>query len=380
MINVAVLHEGHGLQMESRASFKVFTHEIYHREDFQVGMTFIIANVRQQIEYLKHVSFDNVDLTWVDDENDTITCSSDEEVAEAYAFAAKQGLEYILEFRLKAPVHSSLLPPKLCSQCNRHITGTHFKCVFRENVVLCDLCEQREAPPYPMVKIYSGRVNIKVTTVVLNSDIDKLRTEITITKFKDSKDRLPMPVPALPKKFESKSVRNEREDSLENKCRKVDMADNLERMFSDTEASTESKDEYNPVTASRGKYKSELALRKSSLSSSSSSSSSSSAAAAAAAAAVAAARAASKNTSSDKKLTEKSRTATQTSLFATLNCNLHESLNILDPLKLGLSKDPYNGNILVDHFNLSSAIEASSRLLDNLADIIVPDEQVQAVM
>mmetsp|Transcript_34407 Transcript_34407/g.35076 ORF Transcript_34407/g.35076 Transcript_34407/m.35076 type:complete len:605 (+) Transcript_34407:99-1913(+) len=110
-----------------------------------------------------------ISLEWVDDDNDSVLVSSDEEFMEALRIMESQELSalrfniiltgdetgYSL-FARKEPEEKMEHPSIRCDECDAFpIIGIRYKCSIRKNYDLCSSCEAKSIQPYPMIKIYN---------------------------------------------------------------------------------------------------------------------------------------------------------------------------------------------------------------------------------
>lgn len=110
-------------------------------------------------------------LTWVDEEKDTITVSSEPEFAEfvrSESAAMAYGVKTLKLGIATEPLLSTNEPVTAdeknqavhefvsCDECGTTpIRGARFKCTKRENFDLCASCESKSIQPFPMVKLYA---------------------------------------------------------------------------------------------------------------------------------------------------------------------------------------------------------------------------------
>lgn len=105
---------------------------------------------------------ENLNLVWLDEDNDSVSCSSDDELSEAMRVLSSQNKIYRFEICLSRSTiktaHNE--EPKSvhigvrCDICNiGPIIGNRFKCTVRENFDLCSTCESSKVSPYPLIKI-----------------------------------------------------------------------------------------------------------------------------------------------------------------------------------------------------------------------------------
>lgn len=131
-----------------------------------------------------------VTFTWEDDEDDTVCCSTDEEVIEALAVMKselKSTVKFGISVKGSAEVHSmgttvdgtpmSHIPNDsvhvhvTCDGCGiKPIVGVRYKCAVREDFDLCDKCEAKEIQPHPMIKIYTPEQAPAAIFVCINED------------------------------------------------------------------------------------------------------------------------------------------------------------------------------------------------------------------
>lgn len=132
-----------------------------------------------------------VTLTWVDEEQDTITVSSEQEFQEfvqsqsnvpafgrAYSTPALLKFGVVVDTLKQDPqestntratyVDNSYAPQTIhyhvaCDGCGvKPIVGVRYKCTGRENFDLCSDCERKCEQPYPMLKIYEPYVGLRL--------------------------------------------------------------------------------------------------------------------------------------------------------------------------------------------------------------------------
>lgn len=112
-----------------------------------------------------------VSFLWIDEENDTVRCSTDDELVEAirimkalnrnaykFEISIENKVDEIFKDqqnneenqRSKFVTHENIK----CDSCGvSPIIGIRFKCGIREDFDLCEKCEEKEVQPYPMIKI-----------------------------------------------------------------------------------------------------------------------------------------------------------------------------------------------------------------------------------
>jgi hypothetical protein len=232
-------------------------------------MKFILKNAQNQLEHMNYAKVENLELLWMDDEGDFITCSSDEEVAEAYTFASRQAPDYVLEFNIRERIVASNVQVESkveqtqkndvpeaqnvhkrtsknvepgshvhvrCDMCGQHpIIGARFKCVVREDYDICESCERNHTPPYPMVKIYSQNQKIKAMVVVMDSDEEEM--DPSYSKRSQSDTRKNAGAPALGKyvncTVNQKDGSHSWTDAVKDKVSEI--AENIEELLFDKE-------------------------------------------------------------------------------------------------------------------------------------------------
>lgn len=123
-----------------------------------------------------------ISFGWIDDEEDLIILSSEEELNEAVRIMESQNksavrFEIILsendsthlkqEGLLEKAVHTKVT----CDECGAHpILGVRYKCAIRKDYDLCSSCESKQVQPYPMVKIYSTQHTPTAIYIAVNDE------------------------------------------------------------------------------------------------------------------------------------------------------------------------------------------------------------------
>jgi len=101
-------------------------------------------------------------ISWYDEDNDVVTCSTDDEVAEAVrvmgGFEGKTCKFYVEELKQNGQSQSSNAVHEgvACDGCGMSpLVGPRFKCTVRDDFDLCASCEASSPQPHAMLKIYS---------------------------------------------------------------------------------------------------------------------------------------------------------------------------------------------------------------------------------
>jgi hypothetical protein len=127
-----------------------------------------------------------ITFLWRDDENDLISCSTNEELLEALRVMTSEKRE-TLKFdvavqdqdersnpKTKDPntLSSDVRHPRVrCDGCGvRPIIGIRYKCCVRDNFDLCERCESATPQPHPMIKIYTPDQSPAAIFVAVNED------------------------------------------------------------------------------------------------------------------------------------------------------------------------------------------------------------------
>mmetsp|Transcript_12155 Transcript_12155/g.12231 ORF Transcript_12155/g.12231 Transcript_12155/m.12231 type:complete len:477 (+) Transcript_12155:97-1527(+) len=120
---------------------------------------------------------------WVDDEEETIILSSDEEFSEACRIMKLNGKDTVrfeVFFSPELPkemsqshdsVESIVHPNITCDECEIYpIAGIRYKCAIRKDFDLCSTCEAKRIQPYPMIKIYNPQQAPSAVFIAVNDE------------------------------------------------------------------------------------------------------------------------------------------------------------------------------------------------------------------
>lgn len=105
----------------------------------------------------------SISLTYIDDNFEKITVSSDAELQEAIRILRLDGSQNVLRFDVQpvgaqairnASVEVVVHHHVTCDECGMNpIRGIRYKCTVRDNFDLCENCEAKRTQPYAMIKI-----------------------------------------------------------------------------------------------------------------------------------------------------------------------------------------------------------------------------------
>lgn len=91
----------------------------------------------------------NFKISWIDDENEIVSISSDAELQEAIRVMENEKI-----FKFTASRNEIVVVPR-CSECQIPLQALHFRCSVQKSFYLCPKCEFQSSPQaYPMIKMY----------------------------------------------------------------------------------------------------------------------------------------------------------------------------------------------------------------------------------
>lgn len=154
--------------------------------------------VLNEIEKINDLQF-----TWIDDENDCVLISSNLELVEAFRTMRSGGKGY-LRFEVLSNIKSQTsdtgnLVNKIhdgvtCDECGQSpIVGIRYSCSVRSDYDICQTCEKKNPQPFPMIKFYEPKNVSEKSEIIVEMDLSEKslkRRQAPLTKeWKEKKHK-----------------------------------------------------------------------------------------------------------------------------------------------------------------------------------------------